>query len=212
MKRRDFVEHLIEDLSPVRAAEPTTSTIAVWVSLAWLIAGTLVLATGPLRDGAIATLATSPRYTLEFILAVLGGLTAVLAGLELGVPGESRISRLAVPPVLLFGGWIAIVVYGVGDPAIETGLLGRRPYCDVQTILFAFPALGIGLFALRRRALFLRNTTGALLGLAAASVPAAWMQLACLYDPQHALTHHLAPIGLVGVVGGLATRWLRPRY
>ena len=212
MKHPDFVEHLIEDLSPVRPAEPAVPTVALWTSLAWLMAGSFVLATGPLREGAIATLATSPRYAIELILAVLGSLTALLAGLELGVPGESRIPRLVVPPLLLLGGWVAIVVYGLGDPVIETGLSGMRPYCDVQTTLFAVPALAIGFFALRRRALYMRTTTGALLGLAAASVPAAWMQFACLYDPHHALTHHLAPIGLVGLLGGLVALWLLPQY
>jgi hypothetical protein len=212
MNRRDFIDPLVEDLGPVRAAEPTASTLVVWTLFAWLVAGALVLGTGPLRDGAIATLATSPRYTLEFILAVLGGLAAVLAGLELGVPGESRVIRLVGPPFLLLGGWLAIVVYGLGNPAIETGLLGKRPYCDIQTLLFAFPALGIGLYALGRRALFMRTATGALLGLGAASIPAAWMQLACLYDPLHALTHHLAPIAIVSVLGSLAARWLLPRH
>jgi hypothetical protein len=212
MKRRHFIELLINDLSPVRAAQRTAFTIAVLMPAAWLISGALALATGPLRDGSIATLTTTPRYTLEFMFAVLGSLTAMIAGLELGVPGESRVSRLALPAILSLGGWLAIVAYGVYDPAVETGILGRRPYCDVQTVLFAFPALGIGLVVLRRRALFMRTATGALMGLAAASAPAASMQFACVYDPQHALAHHLAPIGLVAILGGLAARWLLPRY
>jgi hypothetical protein len=40
-------------------------------------------------------------------------------------------------------------------------------------------------------------------GAAAAAVPGLFMQLACMYDPAHILTHHLAPIGVVAALGGL---------
>jgi hypothetical protein len=157
-------------------------------------------------------LALAPRYTLEFSLAVLGGFAAIAAGLELGVPGHLGTLRLLLPSIALPLGWIALLGYGLLDPVIETGMQGERAFCSYQTFAFALPPLGLALFALGRRALFARTATGVLVGIGAAAIPAAWMQLACLYDPLHSLLHHLVPVALAGGLGGLAARWLLPRY
>ena len=212
MTRDDFAEALIDDLTPVRPAIGWLPALLTWTSLAWVFVGVLVLATGPLREGAIATLAVSPRYTLEFALAAFGGFAMIAAGLELGVPGHPGTIRLLFPGVALLLGWLALLSYGLLDPVIETGMLGKRALCSVQTFGFAVPPLALALYALRRRALYARTATGVLVGIGAAAIPAAWMQLACLYDPLHSLLYHLTPVALAGGLGGLAARWILPRY
>ncbi len=210
--REDFVEALVDELAPVRPAIGGMRALLGWTSLSWVFVSSLVLATGPLREGAIATLAVSPRYTIEFALAVLAGFAAIAAGLELGVPGHPSTIRLLLPSVALLLGWLALLGYGLLDPVIETGVLGTRAHCSVQTLAFALPPLALALYAVGRRALFARTATGILIGIGAGAIPAAWMQLACLYDPLHSLLHHLIPVALVGGLGGLASYRLLPRY
>ncbi len=212
MTPEDFTEALVDDLAPVRPAIGWMRALLSWTSLAWVFVSAMVLATGPLREGAIATLAVAPRYTLELALAALGGFAAIAAGLELGVPGHPATIRLLFPSIALSLGWLALLGYGLFDPAIETGTLGERASCSYQTFAFALPPLGLALYALRRRALFARTATGVLVGIGAAAIPAAWMQLACLYDPLHSLLHHLTPVALAGGLGGLTARWVLPRY
>ncbi|MEE8166264.1 MAG: NrsF family protein [Myxococcota bacterium] len=212
MTPEDFAEALVDDLAPVRPAIGWMRALLTWTSLAWVFVSVLVLATGPLREGAIATLAITPRYTLEFALAVLGGLAAIAAGLELGVPGHPGTIRLLLPSVALLLGWLALLGYGLLDPVIETGMLGKRALCSYQTFAFALPPLALALYALRQRALFARTATGVLVGIGAAAIPAAWMQLACLYDPLHSLLFHLIPVALAGGLGGLAAHWILPRH
>lgn len=207
--RVPLIEALVDDLVPVRPAPPLARTWAFWTLAAWIIVGAIVLSTGALREGALETLAESPRYALEFLLSVMCSAAAILAGLEAGVPGSPGPRRLALPALVFGLAWIALVAYGVRDPVIEVSMLGKRALCSVQTILFALPLLGVALHALHRRALHSRTSSGVLLGIGAAAIPAAMMQLACLHDPFHTLTHHILAVALAGLIGGWAARRLR---
>jgi uncharacterized membrane protein YdbT with pleckstrin-like domain len=48
------------------------------------------------------------------------------------------------------------------------------------------------------------RATAAAAGAAAAAIPAILMQLACMYDPLHALSYHLTPVLMVAALGALA--------
>jgi hypothetical protein len=208
MSRTDFIEALVDDLVPVRPAISIGRALCSLSSIAWIFVGMAIAASGPLREGAIASLATLPWYSLEFALATLSSFTAMLAGLEFGVPGHSRKVLLLAPPVAFFSAWLGVLAYGLDNPALESGTLGARPLCDVQTLVFALPPLALALYAVKRRALFASTTTGLLMGLGATAVPAAWMQLACLYDSMHTLVHHLGPVLIVGVLSAVGSGWL----
>ena len=52
---------------------------------------------------------------------------------------------------------------------------------------------------------------GLCLGVAAGSVPALVMQWACMYEPAHALMHHLGPAALVALAGAVLGPRLLPR-
>lgn len=211
MHRGSFIDALVADLRPVRRAPPISRALIAWTLLAWIVVGVLVLSAGPLRAGALDALRTSPRYAAEFLLGAASVFFAAWAGLEWGVPGDAGAVRRSTIVAALFAAWVAMLLLGIGDPAIATGMLGKRPHCRVETIAFALPALWLGLIAVRRRALYGRSMTGALLGLAAAAVPATWMQLACVYEPLHALSHHLAPIAWVAAIGLVVGRLWLPR-
>jgi len=44
---------------------------------------------------------------------------------------------------------------------------------------------------------------GAVLGAAAGAIPGLLMQLACMYLPEHALTHHVAPVAALAALGAV---------
>ncbi len=205
-----LIEALVEDLTPVRPAASWPLSLLTWSLASWPIVGIAILLAGPLRPGALAALGASPRETIEPVLGVLAGLTTVLAGLELGVPGRLRTGWLIGPAGLLLAGWVALLASGLSDPLGSTAMLGKRPSCELQVLAFSLPPLSLGLWALKRRALFHRAAAGALVGLGSALIPAIWMQLACMQDPLHELTHHAAPILLMGAAGALAARALLP--
>jgi len=55
-------------------------------------------------------------------------------------------------------------------------------------------------------------STGALLGAAAGAIPGLVMQFACMYEPTHILAYHLAPVGLLTLLGAaIAPRLLAPK-
>ncbi len=86
-------------------------------------------------------------------------------------------------------------------------MLGKRPFCALEIVVWGLPPVLVGLWLLRRRAAFERAWTGALLG---AALPGLLMQLACMYDPAHILLHHLLPIGaLIALGAALAPRILQ---
>ena len=91
-----------------------------------------------------------------------------------------------------------------------------RHYCVFETFLYALPPLLIsGLLARRRMALEL-TPTGFSLGLAAGMIPAWYMQIACMYAPEHMLKFHLLPAIIVAVLGALLLKgiaffnWKKP--
>ena len=82
-------------------------------------------------------------------------------------------------------------------------MLGKRETCAREVLILAAPPLVVALWLVRRAAPLARVWTGALAGAAAAAVPGLIMQLACMYEPAHILTYHLAPIAVAAFLGAL---------
>ena len=79
-------------------------------------------------------------------------------------------------------------------------MLGKRPHCVYETLLYALPPL-VAAFLLVRRLYPLQPLSSSLsLSLAAAMMPALYMQLACMYDPAHVLGLHIAPALLLAAL------------
>jgi hypothetical protein len=71
---------------------------------------------------------------------------------------------------------------------------GRWWRVALQSILFSLPSYILLLLAARRRLPLKPRVTGALAGAAAAALPPALMQLACMYEPGHALAYPVSAI------------------
>jgi hypothetical protein len=211
MSQSDFVDALVADLERVRPAMPWSRAILVWVLMSWTIVGGVLLASGPLRSDLIAELLGSPGFVLELALGFAAGLTAIGAGLELGVPGAPSPLRLCTPPALLFCSWTLAVAYGLIDPGGPTTIEGIRVHCFVEILTVSLPPVTLAFYLLRGRVIFAQARAGLLVGAAAAALPALWMQLACVTEPSHVLKFHLSPILILGVLGALLARRILPR-
>lgn len=192
-----------EELRPVR----WPGRVAPWLVLWTLLSGSMVMGftlwTGPLRPGALGQLVHHPQFLAESLLGLAAGLAVAYAALHLGRPGAAG-SRLRVLGALGLGvTWALAFVVGWSFPALEPSMLGKRMGCELQTLWFSLPPLALGIAILRRFAPLDRAFAGALLGAASGALPALAMQLACMYDPTHALTHHLAPVLGVAALGAL---------
>ena len=205
----EFVDALVADLAPVRPAAPWHRVMFAWCFASWLIVGGVILASGPLRDDVVGELLRSPRFGLELALGFAAGITAIWAGLELGVPGGPPANRLWGPPAFFFAAWALVIASGFLHPNIPPYMTGKRVHCFLQILLASLPPLTLAIHFLRNRITYARFAAGLLVGAAAAAIPALWMQIACQAGSAHVLTQHFSPILLVGGIGaGIAHRVL----
>ncbi len=90
-------------------------------------------------------------------------------------------------------------------------MLGKRPHCFVETLFYALPPLVLGCYLTRRLFPLRPLRTAMAVGLAAGMLPALYMQLACMYIPDHILKFHIAPgLGVAAVAVPLAW-WMLAR-
>jgi hypothetical protein len=215
--RENLIEDLVADLRPVKRPGRFGFGLAVWLIVALLYNGLIVLATGPLRAGAVRDVIDFPMFAGETLLALLAIVTLAHATLETAVPGRGSRIRHFFWPLVFVGLWAAVYVVGLWYPAHPVSMLGKREHCVWQTVLFTLPSLALLLWIARRQLPLWPRTTAMLAGAAAAAIPAALMQFACMYVPAHILTHHIGPIavmtGFGALVGkaALTTRMTVPR-
>lgn len=211
MDSKSLIASLSEDLAPVKRPAAAVPTALAWLALTWAVATGLVLFFGPMRPGWTEPFLTSPRYLVEAVLGFATAVAAAVAALRLSTPSTLQPRRAMAPAFTLFAAWIGLLAYGFVDPAVEPSMVGKRPHCFVETWAYASVPVLLGAYLAARRAVLAPVPVAALFGLAAASVPALLMQWACMYEPYHALTHHILPVGLVGVVSAVAASRLIPK-
>ncbi|MEM9176524.1 MAG: NrsF family protein, partial [Myxococcota bacterium] len=199
------IESLVGDLRPVRRPGDVRSRTALWVAASGVGVALLVRAVGPLRPGVVDQLLATPRLALEAGLGVAALCALAYAAFLLGIPGRPRRAGVATALGLAVL-WVAAIVSGFVWPVLEPSMVGKREDCWVDVLWMSIPSLLGALFLLRSLAPFDRAATGTLAGLAAGLLPGFAMQWACMYDPHHAMTHHLAPILVMGIVGAVLGR------
>jgi len=206
VERIDFVEALVADLRAVVPAPDLARALTVWALVGLGSTAAWILVLGGHREAALADLAT-PRLALELLLG--GATLAVLAraALEAGVPGGPSQRRLLAPVLLMAGLWLAVALGGLPIPGPDASMAGKRAHCFREGLAIAALPAGVGLRMIRRRSLRAGPLAGGLIGLAAGLLSALAMQLACLYDPSHALRFHFTPMlvaaGVFGLLGAL---------
>jgi hypothetical protein len=204
--RENLIKDLVADLEPVARPGRIGVALAIWLAIAGVYSVFIILATGPLREGALGNLIAEPAFALESLVAVLTIAALARAVFRLSLPGVGSTASHVLLPLILLASWIAFYAIGLWYPAHPVSTLGQRDYCIWQAVLFSLPSLAFLLWMARRFFPVSPRTTGMLAGAAAAAIPAALMQFACMYVPSHIITHHLGPVLIVAVLGALVGR------
>jgi len=199
-QRLQFVAALVEDLSPVRPVPPTLRAFGAWATVAVPLAVTLASLGGPPREGILADLST-PRLALEFALGISALIALGIGGIEAALPGSPRLASRLSPGLVLGAAWLGVASTGLGLEGPAMSMLGKREHCLVEGIAIAALPAFLGVRVVRARAVGRAPIAGLWVGLAAGAFPALAMQLACMYDPGHALRFHYTPILVAGLAG-----------
>lgn len=200
--RDDLIASLSAGLPAVKPVANTGVLAAIWliVSALWVVGVTHFF--GPLRPGALEQLGSEPRFLFESLTGVAAIAWISLLAFKAAIPGAlSR--RFAVIGALLMVLWWGSYLVGLVIPALEPSMLGKRAHCFVETLVYSVPPILLGLFMLRRLYPLQPVRTGMAVSLAAGMLPALYMQLACMYAPDHILLFHMLP-GLAMVLAGAA--------
>ena len=207
MTRDEWIDRLVSDLTPVAAPPRPWRDVGVWLVLAWASTLLLTVLMGPFRAGAAAEWLASSRFQLETVVVALASVVtgALVARAAIPARGSARSPLLAA--LLLLGAWALLLAWAHAVPPFPLDMTGKRAACVLEVLADAALPCALGLWWLRRRyAVLAPGLVGAALGLAAGAIPAIVMQLACVYEPTHALRFHLGPVVICGLLGAVLGR------
>jgi len=210
--RIDLIQSLSTNLAPANHRSHIFLPGLLWFIFSWIYVVTLSLFLGPLRDGALNSLFTNPQFAFESLIGLISGALFCAIAFQESIPGLQRhwLIRLSYLIALL---WIACYTIGLSFPAIDPSRVGKRAHCVLEAYLYSVPPMTIGYILIYRG--FPLNTlrAGIYIGISAGMLPALFMQISCMYDPLHILTHHLGPalvVIFIGLILGIVFKKQKP--
>ena len=200
--RTELIKHLSTNVPQVRPRNSILLAAILWFFTSWIYVIALSLYLGPLRSGALESLLTSPQFAFESFVGLISGALFCLIAFQESIPGlrHKWLIYLSYFSALL---WISCYVVDLSFPAIEPSRVGKRAHCVLEAYLYNIPPLIAGYLLIYRRFPLDSIRAGIFIGISAGMLPALFMQLACMYEPQHILTHHLGPSLVVIVAGAM---------
>ncbi|HEY5552546.1 MAG TPA: hypothetical protein VIK52_11700 [Opitutaceae bacterium] len=212
-ERSEFIKGVVATHRPAAPMMLPGKRALGWFALVFVGTAIAMRLDQEFRPGFPAQLLHHPALLIEVVAALAITLLGVYAAFVRVVPGE-RVPRWAVTAL-----WVAGIFLGAGlaaeftHLAPEASTLGARPHCWTEVLIYG--AAGTAAFLLMVRRGWVRFSMLHGLGYGVAGlVPAALMQLACMYEPVHNMLFHFLPalpviaIGLV-VMKRLAIRTMR---
>jgi hypothetical protein len=210
--RDELIRQLVDELTPAPRLASARVAASIWLAACLSLVALATLSTGSLRPGVARQLVSEPGFGMDLLLGVCAAAAAILGLMRLRIPGLVFAWSAAAPALALGLAWAA---WQLLEGSAETGppsMLGKREGCSFEILLFSLLPLAAALVVARRAAPLERAWTGLLAGLAAGALPALAMQLACLDDPLHQLTRHLAPVLVMAGMGALLGRLALRRF
>jgi len=198
--RIDLIQMLSADLPPVSQRSNILIPGLLWFVISWIYVVVLSLFLGSLRIGALNALITNPQFAFESLLGFVAGVLFCIIAFQESIPGLQRkwLVHLSILTALL---WIACYTLGLSFPAIEPSRIGKRAHCVLEAYLYSVPPMFIGYLLIYQRFPLNSIRAGLFIGISAGMLPALFMQISCMYDPWHILTHHLGPASVVILLG-----------
>ncbi len=181
----------------------------LWFAVAAGVSGVWMHSAQTFRPGFAGQLAHHPLFLLEIASAFLFAAFGAYVLMNASTPG-ARNTRAA-----RFGLWIlgALFVAGFASSfthwAPEATMAGKREACWHEVVIYGGVCLLFFVVLIRRGWVRFSWRLGLLYGLIAGLIPAALMQLACMYVPAHALKYHYMPVLILVPVGLLAMRMVK---
>lgn len=199
-------DELIDRLSAQSRFQSVSTARNGWL---WLL-GSIVWVVGvgafldPMRSTSIEQLVSAPRFSLEMGLGALAALISTRAAFALAVPGAAtpRVIWLAVLGVSL---WLVALVWTFVTPSVEPSMFGKRESCEWEAYLLSVPPILLGVLLQKRGTVLNPVAASTMIGLTAGLLPALFMQMACMIDPWHSLSHHAGPMLVVTVAAALVS-------
>ncbi|MEE9345220.1 MAG: NrsF family protein [Methylococcales bacterium] len=201
-KRSDLINDLSKDLAVVNSRNRMMLPAFLWFICSWMyvIASSLYL--GPARANAYTALLSNPQFAFESLAGLLASALFCIIAFRESIPGL-RSQWLILIAFFSAIVWVGCYVVDLSFPAIEPSLLGKRAHCVLEAYLYSGPPLFIGYWLIYQRYSLDSIWAGLFLGICAGMLPALSMQIVCMYNPQHILTHHIGPILLIALSGAL---------
>ena len=197
-----LIKSLASQIKPIKPLMNNDLQAILWLLSSVIYCLAVIHFNGPIRSNAYTQLVTEPRFMLEMVLGLMAIVLVSLVAFRHTVPGALNSSaKIAASITGLF--WVGLSLYGLFDPALEPSTHGYRHYCVFETVIYALPPLFIAALLARRRLALELGHTGWSFGLAAGMIPAWYMQIACMYAPDHMLKFHFLPAIFVAGLGAL---------
>ena len=201
-----LIESLGRDLPAVRSIGNVDMMASAWLLASALYVVAIIHVMGPIRPNALAQLVSEPRFLVETVCGVLAIAVTSLIAFRAAVPGALNQKLVWLGTVLMVL-WLANYVVGLASPALEPSMHGKREACVWETLVYALPPMLLGYLFIRRLYPLQLVKTAMSLSLAAGMLPALYMQIACMYVPDHILKFHILPGLMMPLIGALIV-WL----
>jgi len=200
--RLALIQSLSKNLNPIKKPGNILIASGIWLLVSWLYVIFAAIQIGPIRVGALQALTQSSHFALESTTGLMvSGLFCLLAFRE-SIPGRDN-DQIMWLAILVAAVWVGIHIIGIITPALEPSMEGKRAHCVMEAFFYSIPPLLLGYSWIFRRYPLNTIRTGVYLGISAGAIPALLMQFACMYKPMHILSHHIAPIMVITLIGAL---------
>lgn len=199
MKNSDLVKNLTAELKPVKPWMSPEKRLGIWYFTHVATMAIYLFATQPLESKVLTDLA-KPHFLFENLLFLSFTMSAAYLAFLSVVPGTkpSRVMKFGILTFCLLMGSLLIGFY---SPAREISMVGKRAHCLLEVgFLSILPMVSLGLL-IRNGVILDKWKTYLSAGLASALIPAGYMHIACMYDPMHIMSFHIAPAIGAGLIG-----------
>ena len=202
-KHKALIESLVADAGSSSTNKPPRLLPVNLASLLYVVLSCVAVAgimyvLQPFRSGIWQQFLNYPVFALELISGFAALLMLGFAMLRSSVPG-SHLYALPIGLGLL-AIWLASILSGYFEPALPPSMAGKREECYFEALYYSAALALVAIYLLRVRYALRPGVTAAVGALLVPSISAYLMQIACMHDVGHSMTHHLLPAFVSAVV------------